>query len=214
MVWPFGGTKSNEDSSSSIQSTTSESTQQPPQQLTQVEDDVPDFLKQSFDVTKLHPLAGLDQGLEVLDLEDDALSEMPGSQGVLPSRGWTDDLCYGTGTMYMSGLTIGGTYGFMEGMRTSPANAPARLRINTILNSITRRGPFLGNTAGVLAVSYNVFNGILDQYRNYHDIYNSVSAGLVTGILYSSARGIKQMAISGAIMGTATGVWSFISGSV
>lgn len=58
------------------------------------------------------------------------------------------------------GLAVGGTYGFAEGMRTTPANAPARIRINAILNAITRRGPYLGNTAGILAISYNIFNGI------------------------------------------------------
>lgn len=31
---------------------------------------------------------------------------MPGSETALPSRGWCDDLCYGTGTAYLSGYFI------------------------------------------------------------------------------------------------------------
>jgi hypothetical protein len=33
-----------------------------------------------------------------------------------------------------------------------------KLILNNILNHITRRGPFLGNSAGVLAMSYNLLN--------------------------------------------------------
>lgn len=31
-----------------------------------------------------------------------------------------------------------------------------KLVLNNILNHVTRRGPFLGNSAGVLALSYNL----------------------------------------------------------
>jgi len=36
-------------------------------------------------------------------LEEDKLSDVQGGTSVLPSRGWTDDLCVGTGTTYLSG---------------------------------------------------------------------------------------------------------------
>src|SRR5882762_5573436 len=48
------------------------------------------------------------------------------------------------------GLALGGAWGFREGAGRSLAVSNARLRINSILNSITRRGTFLGNSAGVL----------------------------------------------------------------
>jgi import inner membrane translocase subunit TIM23 len=52
----------------------------------------------------LHPLAQLQsQDLDYLELDDGKLSGIEGGQTVLPSRGWGDELCYGTGTTYLSG---------------------------------------------------------------------------------------------------------------
>jgi import inner membrane translocase subunit TIM23 len=62
-----------------------------------------DLFTSAYDPAKLHPLAGISDNLEVLQLDDDKLSDVQGAQGVLPSRGWTDDLCVGTGTTYASG---------------------------------------------------------------------------------------------------------------
>ncbi|KAK9236039.1 Tim17/Tim22/Tim23/Pmp24 family-domain-containing protein [Lipomyces kononenkoae] len=227
MVWPFGSSKKDTESSPApvtsneplivdrAPTTTDSSPSATSSSQSSSLPELPSFLSsESFDISKLHPLAGLDKGLEALDLEDDALSDLPGSKGFLPSRGWSDDLCYGSGTMYMGGLALGGAYGLAEGLRHSPASAPAKLKLNSVLNAVTRRGPYLGNSAGILAISYNVFNGLLDVYRSYHDAYNSIGAGAITGILFRSTKGIKQMAISGALMGTAAGVWSYLTSSI
>merc|ERR1711877_98543 len=62
----------------------------------------------AFDPSSLHPLAGLNQDtLDYLTLDDTALSDLPGSRSALPSRGWSDDLCYGTGVTYLAALSIG-----------------------------------------------------------------------------------------------------------
>jgi len=132
------------------------------------------MLKGSYDATALHPMAQLGDKLDFLDIEEDKLSDLDGGASVLPSRGWTDDLCVGTGTTYLSGaffgasaqaedclftdsvtnfsgLIIGGAWGFKEGVsRPLGANASFRLRLNNILNSCTRRGSFTGNSLGVL----------------------------------------------------------------
>jgi import inner membrane translocase subunit TIM23 len=62
-----------------------------------------DTFTSAFDPAKLHPLAGLGDKLDFLQLDDDKLTEVQGAASVLPSRGWTDDLCVGTGTTYLSG---------------------------------------------------------------------------------------------------------------
>lgn len=62
-----------------------------------------DLLLAAYDPAKLHPLADLGDKLDYLLLEDDKTSELPGAGTAIPSRGWSDDLCYGTGTMYLSG---------------------------------------------------------------------------------------------------------------
>lgn len=161
------------------------------------------------DASKLHPLAGLNQQtLDYLSLDESQLSDLPGSRSLLPSRGWSDDLCYGTGVTYLSALTIGGTWGLIEGLNRTPASAPPKLRLNSVLNSITRRGPFLGNSAGVVAMVYNGFNSTIGYYRGRHDAANSIVAGALSGMLFKSTRGVKPMMISGGIVASIAGAWA------
>jgi import inner membrane translocase subunit TIM23 len=173
-------------------------------------EDASSFLGSAFpDPTELHPLAGLNQDtLDYLTLEDSALDELPGSRSALPSRGWSDDLCYGTGTTYLSALALGGTWGLVEGLNKIPASAPPKLRLNSVLNSITRRGPFLGNSAGVVAMVYNGLNSFLGYTRGKHDAANSIAAGALSGMLFKSTRGIKPMMISGGIVASIAGTWT------
>lgn len=60
----------------------------------------------SFDPSRLHPMAGLGDKLDYLALDDERTNALPGSGTALPSRGWSDDLCYGTGTTYLSGALL------------------------------------------------------------------------------------------------------------
>ncbi|KAJ5669949.1 Mitochondrial import inner membrane translocase subunit tim23 [Penicillium maclennaniae] len=172
--------------------------------------DATSFLSEvSIDPTQLHPLAGLNQDtLDYLTLEDSALDQLPGSRSVLPSRGWSDDLCYGAGTTYLAALTIGGAWGLAEGLNKTPSTAPPKIRLNGVLNSVTRRGPFLGNSAGVVAMVYNGFNSAIGYARGKHDSANSVVAGALSGMLFKSTRGLKPMMISGGIVASIAGAWA------
>lgn len=174
---------------------------------------VDSFLNSSSfaDPSQLHPLAGLNKdALEYITLEDSALSDLPGGQSVLPSRGFTDDLCYGTGITYLSALAIGGAWGVQEGLRRSAGQAP-KLRLNSTLNAVTRRGPFLGNSAGVVAIVYNCVNSYFGYVRGKHDSANSIAAGALSGMLFKSTRGLRPMMISGGIVGGVAGVWTVSS---
>lgn len=160
------------------------------------------------DTSQLHPLAGLNKGdLEYLTLDDGVLSDLAGSQSVLPSRGFTDDLCYGTGITYLSGLTLGGAWGLQEGLRKSDGQAP-KLRLNAVLNSVTRRGPFLGNSAGGIAITYNCINSLIGYLRGRHDAGNSVAAGVLSGMVFKSTKGLRPMMISGGLVGSVAAVWA------
>ncbi|CAG7846902.1 Mitochondrial import inner membrane translocase subunit tim23 [Serendipita indica DSM 11827] len=143
-----------------------------------------DVLANAYDPSKLHPLAGIGDKLDYLLLDDDKLSTLPGGATALPSRGWSDDLCYGTGTTYLAG--IGGLWGLREGAARPLAVSNARLRLNSILNGVTRRGTFLGNSAGVLALIYNAVNSTIDSVRGKHDIWGGMAAGGICGALYKS----------------------------
>ncbi|KAH0841060.1 hypothetical protein AYO21_06554 [Fonsecaea monophora] len=173
--------------------------------------DVSSFLGSASlpDASKLHPLAGLNQQtLDYLTLDESQLSDLPGSRSILPSRGWSDDLCYGTGVVYLTALTTGGAWGLIEGLNRTPASAPPKLRLNSVLNSITRRGPFLGNSAGVVAMVYNGVNSTIGYYRGKHDATNSIVAGALSGAIFKSTRGLKPMLISSGIVGTIAGAWA------
>lgn len=161
-----------------------------------------------FDTSRLHPLAGLEKGVEYMDLEDEQLSTMEGSQGLIPSRGWSDDLCYGTGAVYLLGLGLGGLSGLSQGIKAIPAGASGRLQLNTILNHVTKRGPFMGNSAGILALGYNVVNSSIDAFRGKHDVAGSVVAGALTGAVFKSSKGVKPAAYAAGMVATAAGLWS------
>lgn len=62
-----------------------------------------DLLMAVYDPSKLHPLAEIGDKLDYLLLDDEKTNELPGAGTAIPSRGWSDDLCYGTGTMYLGG---------------------------------------------------------------------------------------------------------------
>ena len=167
-----------------------------------------------IDPTQLHPLAGLDRdALEYLTLEEAALSASASAgHSVLPSRGWSDDLCYGTGVTYLSALSLGGAWGMAEGLRRTGVRDPPRLRLNAVLNGATRRGPFLANGAGVVALVYNGVNSSVGAIRGAHDGWNSVGSGFVAGAVFKCTRGVRAMGISGGIVAGIAGVWTVSSG--
>ncbi|KAI8378953.1 Tim17/Tim22/Tim23/Pmp24 family-domain-containing protein [Blakeslea trispora] len=166
---------------------------------------MPDFMSTiNFDSNKLQPMSM--QGLDFLQLEDSAPASASG--GFAPSRNWSDDLCYGTGTTYLAGLTLGGAYGMFEGLKKS-TGAP-RVRLNTTLNTITRRGPGVGNAVGVIAMVYNGANSMLDYSRGTHDIFNSVAAGAAAGALFKSTAGPRNAAISAGVCAGVAGIWTVI----
>lgn len=197
MSWLFGGSKKEETPAKEVTFAFDPASVQ----------DVSSFLSTPIDASKLHPLAGLDRGLEYLNIEDESITDLPGAHGIIPIKDWTDDLCYGTGAVYLTGLGIGGAYGLAEGMRNAPANASAKLRLNGILNAVTRRGPFLGNSAGVLALVYNGINSTIGYYRGRHDYMNSLAAGALSGALFKCTKGPKPMLISSALMTSVAAGW-------
>jgi len=50
------------------------------------------------------------------------------------------------------GIAVGGTWGLYEGLMAVPTGESRRLKLNTVINSCTRRGPFLANNLAVLGL--------------------------------------------------------------
>lgn len=70
-------------------------------------------------------------------------------------------------TLFPTGLALGGLWGVREGARRPLAVSNTRLRINSILNSVTRRGTFIGNSAGVMGK----FGVIPDSHRRFRPLH-------------------------------------------
>ncbi|KAJ8653895.1 hypothetical protein O0I10_010462 [Lichtheimia ornata] len=181
-------------------------------------DKMPDFMSQlSFDAAKLQPMS-VQGGIDFLQVEDQyggggsgaGAGVVGGGASLAPSRGWTDDLCYGTGTTYLAGLTLGGAYGMAEGLKKSAQQGPQnmKVRLNTTLNTITRRGPGLGNAVGVIAMMYNGTTALIDYSRGKHDIFSSIGGGAIAGAIFKSTAGPRVMAMSSGICAAVAGVWS------
>ncbi|KAG0168900.1 Mitochondrial import inner membrane translocase subunit tim23 [Apophysomyces sp. BC1034] len=171
---------------------------------------MPDFLSDiSYDSTKLQPMA-LQGGIDFLQIEDQASGPGGGGAALTPSRGWTDDLCYGTGATYLAGLTLGGAFGLAEGLRRSASAPNARVRLNTTLNTITRRGPGWGNAVGVVAMMYNGTTAMIDYSRGKHDMFNSIAGGAISGAIFKSTAGPRAALMASAVCGGVAGAWSVL----
>ena len=62
-------------------------------------------------------------------------------------RSWGERLTFHVGSAYLAGLSSGSAVGLVEGLRSSQGER-RRIRINSVLNSIGRRGPGWGNGLG------------------------------------------------------------------
>ncbi|OMH78433.1 Mitochondrial import inner membrane translocase subunit tim23 [Zancudomyces culisetae] len=156
----------------------------------QVSSGVGDFLSQ-VDLGEVYSkLTPLGAGIEYLSLED---NNGAATGSGLPSRSWSDDLCYGAGTAYLAGLGTGGLWGLLEGNRLPAKNF--KIRLNGILNAMTRRGPFVGNSAGVLAMYYNGLYAMIGAYTGNKGGYStSLYAAATTGLVFRATKGLKSAA--------------------
>jgi hypothetical protein len=64
-------------------------------------------------------------------------------------RDFMGRLFFNTGVCWLGGFTAGGIYGFSEGWRNA-ANPNLKIRFNSIMNAISKRGSTLGNALGVI----------------------------------------------------------------
>lgn len=123
-------------------------------------------------------------------------------------RTWFERMVYNTGTLYLLGTLFGGTFGFVEGLRTAPSTK-FNIRLNSVLNKTGRRGSRLGNALGSVAFLYSCVEGVgeyaqLDRMAG-QDWILPVSSALVTGVVYKSTAGLKTVALAGALGATLAG---------
>ena len=118
-------------------------------------------------------------------------------------RGWSERMFYNTGMAYGAGVILGGGYGAVEGLRSSPSRR-MKIRVNALLNGMGKRGSRVGNAVGAVAVLYSSFESLadyveLEQYTGGYDIVNPIAAAVATGVMYKSTKGPKVMALAGVL---------------
>ena len=77
-------------------------------------------------------------------------------------RGVVVTMFANAGMSYLTGVTFGGAYGFRKGLQSTPSNR-FRVQLNSILNHCGRYGSRGGNTLGVFAIMYSLFEGFADH---------------------------------------------------
>lgn len=65
-------------------------------------------------------------------------------------------LSFNTGVFWIGGFTSGGLYGLVEGWKAA-ASPNYKIRFNSVMNALSRRGSVLGSTLGVIGKSHALF---------------------------------------------------------
>jgi hypothetical protein len=66
------------------------------------------------------------------------------------------------GVSYLLGIAGGGMYGFQKGISSTPSSK-FKVQVNSVLNHCGRYGSKAGNSMGVFAVMYSLYEGVFDQ---------------------------------------------------
>ena len=109
-----------------------------------------------------------------------------------------------------AGLTTGGSYGLYEGLKASQGERQ-RIRINSVLNSMGKRGPGWGNGLGAMALMWSVFETIAYTSRGVDDMLNPAGAAVITGGLFRITAGPKVAVTWGVGLGALAAAGSFVT---
>lgn len=119
-------------------------------------------------------------------------------------------VCHGTGLSYLTGLGLGGLWGLVEGLGNKEAKT-SRLRLNAVLNQCTRRGPFLANNIGILALFYNFTHGLALKYLEREaDIMSISSSAALSGFVFRFAKGPQSAIVAALACGSLMGTIEFL----
>lgn len=117
-------------------------------------------------------------------------------------RGTIVTMFANSGTCYLVGILGGGLYGLQKGI-ASTTSSKFKVKVNSILNNAGRYGSRAGNTMGVFAVMYSLYEGLGDNLEidRFTGIESSAPpfAATLTGISYFAPAGLRVAALGGAI---------------
>jgi|TARA_B110000090_G_C13269933_1_gene403735 import inner membrane translocase subunit TIM23 len=99
-----------------------------------------------------------------------------------------DGATHKLGFFWLAGFGSGGAYGFVEGWKKA-ASPAFKIRMNSVLNSVSSRGTRIGNMLGVVAGFHTMFSGGIEyttalSERTSTEWLTPALAGGLTGGLY------------------------------
>lgn len=161
---------------------------------------LPDFRTTGLQLQTIAPALGV----PTQQAQPDYLDYDPKGRGIVVT------MFANSGMAYLLGIGGGGVYGFRQGLASTPSNR-FRVQLNSILNHSGRYGSRAGNTLGVFAVFYSIFEGLADQ-NNLEDLLgvravSPAAASMVApafgattaGALYFAPAGPRVAALAGAL---------------
>lgn len=148
-----------------------------------------------------------------LDIPNASRLEYLFEEEYLPNGGgpsWGSRICYGAGTTYLSGLAVGGAWGLLDGLRNRAGRTSMRLRWNCIVNACTARGPFVANSAGMVALLYNLIHGGVIKVRGGRfDEWTAVGSATAAGLLFKSTAGLRTAGLAALLAGSLMSVYQW-----
>jgi hypothetical protein len=118
---------------------------------------LPDFSAAgTIDIRTIAPALGINAGAR----QPDYLDYDQKGRGIVVS------MFANSGVAYLIGTFGGGLYGLREGILNSPSTR-FRVKLNSILNHCGRHGSKWGNSLGVVAILYSLYEGAADQVSLY-----------------------------------------------
>eukprot|EP00188_Purpureofilum_apyrenoidigerum_P003746 Plantae.Rhodophyta-Purpureofilum_apyrenoidigerum.ctg39994.p1 GENE.Plantae.Rhodophyta-Purpureofilum_apyrenoidigerum.ctg39994~~Plantae.Rhodophyta-Purpureofilum_apyrenoidigerum.ctg39994.p1 ORF type:complete len:270 (+),score=53.44 Plantae.Rhodophyta-Purpureofilum_apyrenoidigerum.ctg39994:52-810(+) len=113
---------------------------------------------------------------------------------------WGQQMMYWAGTSWVVGGAFGGLQGVVEGLKSSMGKS-LKLRVNSLLNAVGKRGLLVANTAGVLALMLSMFESTSYNFITQDESpVNYAISGVAAGLLFKSTKmrtppGLKQAAM-------------------
>lgn len=117
-------------------------------------------------------------------------------------RGMVTTMFANAGLSYLVGITAGGLYGLRKGIASTPSSK-LKVQLNSVLNHCGRHGSKAGNSFGVIAVLYSLYEGIgdsleLERSTGVESLGPPLAAAM-TGFTIYAPNGIRVAALGGAI---------------
>lgn len=124
--------------------------------------------------------------------------------GETGSRSFADRITNGVGWSFVLGSLAGGCMGSFQGFTHSLQFQQTKLKLNSMVNFVGRKGGQYGNLAGCVAVSYHLGRGLSTLVRNDDSLLDSMYGGAFAGMIFNMRRGMRGI-LGGLILGSCCG---------